>query len=403
MIMLVTVDILAICLLTDDSIGTIDTNNGKEIEMEIGTYGTIPDATDGDTLEENKPMCTTDEAKDELFSSDDEADPKSKYKYFFCSENKMDEHEIDDDKSNETVKFNRDTDLLISGNKNDVSEEHDQKDPSINTCYSFPDSKLNSECEPSEQIYRSDADLSNYDDKSSPSSSASSSDNVLKENIPLMTQRMSEHVPILKLLKTASFHAVLWIISLSMATDTIVYSNIPVITQSVNLQYFDTPTMITSRVCICGSALFSGIFYNYFNDQRSIYTVMFAAVSALLLANTMLLISTEHPAILIIAAGLIGSATGVMWVLGAGLVLTAFGHKDYGRNWGFVIMVSFIVSECLTPIIGKMYDAKVAQSDSNVCYGGQCTRQWFILLLGGLIVSFVLCIWQLITSWKKAV
>ncbi|XP_071104152.1 uncharacterized protein [Haliotis cracherodii] len=320
-IMLVTIDLLAICLLEDDNSRTTEISNGQEIEKEGGTYGTIPDVADGNSLQEDKQLSKT-------------------------------------------------------------------------------DSKYHRECEPTENKHRSDANPCNHED-----STLSSPDNVLsgKEDIPLITQKVSEHVPLLRLVKTASFNIVLWNISLSMITDTVFYGNIPVITQSANLQYLDTSLMIVSRVCICSSAFFSGLFYNYMNNQRSIYSLIFVAVMALLSANTMMLISTEHAAILLVAAGLIGLASGILWVLGAGLVFSVFGPKDYGRNWGFVNMMGFVLSECVSLIFGKMYDAQVSEADTHVCYGGQCTKHWFILLLCTLAVSFILSCWQLITTWKRAI
>ncbi|XP_071104154.1 uncharacterized protein [Haliotis cracherodii] len=394
MIILVIVDLLAICLLKDDNRGITEINNSQEMEMESGIYGTIPIVIDDDTSEEDKPMSTITEVKDELFSSDDEDDLKTKYKEYSCLENAMDEYDRDDD----TWSFERVQNSYTSVDKKDLSDEYDQKEPSINMYYSFPDSKLHSECEQTENKHISDANLCNQD------SSASSSDNVLsgKEDIPLMTQKVSEHVPFIKLLKTSSYNIVLWNISLSLITDTVIYGNIPAITQSVNLQYLDTSLMIVSRVCICSSAFFSGLFYNYMNNQRSIYSLIFVAVLALLSANTMMLISTEHAAILLAAAGLIGLASGILWVLGAGLVFSVFGPKDYGRNWGFVIMTGFVLSECVSLIFGKMYDAQVSEADSHVCYGSQCTKHWFILLLCILAVSFILSCWQLITTWKRA-
>jgi hypothetical protein len=106
-----------------------------------------------------------------------------------------------------------------------------------------------------------------------------------------------------------------------------------------------------------------------------------------------------HPELFWLVSSSIGAGYGAVFCLAPTIVSVVWGTKNFGTNWGIVILTPALGAVVYGCIFAGEYDA--GTGETGACYGWRCARYSFAAMAGSVVLAVVgwYGVWK---GWKRA-
>ena len=194
----------------------------------------------------------------------------------------------------------------------------------------------------------------------------------------------------LQLFTNGNFQLLFWSFALSTGVGLMFMSNVLFFLKAYRLevQYRGLFTVLLP-ICSLVSRFLSGVISDALHVRHiSRSMLLLLTISALLVAQILLLIWPQKITVLLVNVVTVGVSYGSMWCLVPTMMTTIGGLKYFGQNWGMVMLSSALLGMGYQALYGKVYDEHVPASThtpplvmssldgdsptASTCYGPQC-------------------------------
>jgi len=105
-----------------------------------------------------------------------------------------------------------------------------------------------------------------------------------------------------------------------------------------------------------------------------------------------------HPELFWLVSSSIGAGYGAVFCLAPTIVSVVWGTKNFGTNWGIVILTPALGAVVYGCIFAGEYDA--GTGETGACYGWRCARYSFAAMAGSVVLAVVgwYGVWK---GWKR--
>ncbi|XP_064598559.1 uncharacterized protein LOC135464913 [Liolophura sinensis] len=234
---------------------------------------------------------------------------------------------------------------------------------------------------------------SSFDDNASINADVPDSKGVTNKS-----SKPSEMKQILLLFLDWKFQYLLWMFIFASVVGLAFVNNVTVVTKSVGLSKIDS--VVTALIPVTGIlARFTlGPLSDHIKER-------FARINILLITNVvfaasqfMCIFLADRSWAFILANILSGISIGSLWTFVPAVISEYFGLRDFGRNWGIVILLAALAGIGVQAGYGMIYQSFITDPDTTNCYGLICVKWNFVMMCGLTACAILLNIFLILTT-----
>ncbi|ESP02784.1 hypothetical protein LOTGIDRAFT_230330 [Lottia gigantea] len=202
-------------------------------------------------------------------------------------------------------------------------------------------------------------------------------------------ERKDDSIKFILLLKDPSFHLLAYTFMSAAILSLVNTNNLTVLTKSVGLNHFDNTLLLVMPIVNTIISFLIGPVSDKIKGKIPRLTLLVIGCVFFTASELVYVFFGTYLAGVICSVIITAFGIGTLWSLVPTIVSEMFGIRDFGRNWGLLLMLAGVAGLGGQAIFGFLYDSRV-RSDNIYCYGKDCTIYGYILMAVLGLISIAL-------------